>query len=197
MATSSFNPDRVIIAVLALLVLVLGFFLLQKGRVQDGYSAEGMPAADFSVAAEKVMPTLVKVENEVLTTHPPIAGLPEAGQIAETREGTGFFIDRQGLILTNYHVVAGAARITVTFTNGASYDAKVVGTDPNTDLAVVQVTGAPGALVKPITVGDSSQVKVGEMVIAIGVAGKILDANLDSARHRQLIDAAIKDMSKG
>jgi S1-C subfamily serine protease len=64
--------------------------------------------------------------------------------------------------------VSGAAKITVTFSNGSSYDARLVGTDPNADLAVIQVTNAPASLLKPVTVGDSTQVKVGEMVAAIG-----------------------------
>ncbi len=90
------------------------------------------------------------------------------GPIVPTAEGSGVIWDSAGHIVTNNHVVDGAAKITVTFTNGSSYDATVVGTDPNTDLAVIQVNGAPASLIKPIAVGDSAQVKVGEMVIAIG-----------------------------
>ncbi len=90
------------------------------------------------------------------------------GQIIPTAEGSGVIWDAAGHILTNNHVVSGAARITVTFSDGSSYDAKVVGTDPNSDLAIIQVNGAPSSLLKPITVGDSTQAKVGEMVVAIG-----------------------------
>jgi serine protease Do len=90
------------------------------------------------------------------------------GQIVPTAEGSGFIWDTAGHIVTNNHVVANAAKITVTFSDGSSYGAKVVGTDPNSDLAVIQVNGAPASLLEPITVGDSSQVKVGELVVAIG-----------------------------
>jgi serine protease Do len=90
------------------------------------------------------------------------------GQIVPSAEGSGVIWDNAGHILTNSHVVTGAAKITVTFSDGSSYDAKVVGTDPNMDLAVVQVTGAPASLLKPVTVGDSTQVKVGEIVVAVG-----------------------------
>jgi serine protease Do len=89
-------------------------------------------------------------------------------QIVPTALGSGVIWDGAGHILTNNHVVQGAARMTVTFSDGSSYDAKLVGTDPNSDLAVIQVNGAPSSLIKPITVGDSTQVKVGEMVVAIG-----------------------------
>ena len=89
-------------------------------------------------------------------------------QIVPTAEGSGFVWDTAGHIVTNNHVVNGAAKITVTFSDGSTYDATVVGTDPNSDLAVIQVTGAPASLLKPVTVGDSTQVKVGELVVAIG-----------------------------
>ena len=90
------------------------------------------------------------------------------GRIVPTAEGSGFIWDTAGHIVTNNHVVTGADKITVTFSDGSSYDAKLVGTDPNTDLAVIQVTGASVSLLKPVTVGDSTQVKVGEMVVAVG-----------------------------
>ena len=89
-------------------------------------------------------------------------------QIVPTAEGSGFVWDTAGHIVTNNHVVNGAAKITVTFSDGSTYDATVVGTDPNSDLAVIQVVGAPASLLKPVTVGDSTQVKVGELVVAIG-----------------------------
>ena len=89
-------------------------------------------------------------------------------QIVPTAEGSGFIWDTAGHIVTNNHVVEGATKITVTFSDGSSYDAKLVGTDPNSDLAVIQVTTAPAALLKPVTVGDSTQVQVGELVVAIG-----------------------------
>ncbi len=90
------------------------------------------------------------------------------GQVVPTALGSGFVWDDAGHIVTNNHVVDGAAKVTVTFPDGASYDAKVVGTDPNTDLAVIQVSNVPGSELRPITVGDSTQVKVGAMVVAIG-----------------------------
>ena len=81
--------------------------------------------------------------------------------------GSGFVWDSQGHIVTNNHVVAGAQSITVTFSDGTTVDAKVVGTDPNSDLAVLQVN-APASELHPVQMGDSNQVKVGEIAIAIG-----------------------------
>jgi 2-alkenal reductase len=82
-------------------------------------------------------------------------------------EGSGFVWDSQGHIVTNNHVVAGAQRVVVTFADGATAPATVVGTDPESDLAVVKVN--PGAVkLQPISVGDSTSVKVGQFVVAIG-----------------------------
>ncbi len=89
-------------------------------------------------------------------------------QVVPTAEGSGFVWDTQGHIVTNNHVVDGAAKISVTFADGSTASATVVGTDPANDLAVIKVSGVAAAKLKPVVVGDSSKVKVGEMVIAIG-----------------------------
>ncbi|MEK6834163.1 MAG: trypsin-like peptidase domain-containing protein, partial [Thermoproteota archaeon] len=72
-----------------------------------------------------------------------------------------------GHIITNNHVVEGSQKITVTFIDGTSYNAKVVGTDPYTDLAVIQVDVNP-SLLHPLPVGNSSTLRVGDQVAAIG-----------------------------
>ena len=80
--------------------------------------------------------------------------------------GTGFLIDAQGHILTNHHVIEGAERLTVKLSDGRSLRADVVGSDPDTDIALIKVDGAgpfPHA-----TLGDSSRLRVGEWVCAIG-----------------------------
>lgn len=81
--------------------------------------------------------------------------------------GSGFILDDQGHILTNFHVVEGAQRIQVTLFNGDSFDAEPVGVDPINDMAVVKITAPPEKL-HPIRFGDSSVLKVGMKVYAIG-----------------------------
>ncbi len=81
--------------------------------------------------------------------------------------GSGFLIDKAGDIVTNYHVVEGANTVQVSFSNHESMKAKVVGSDPATDIAVLKVV-APSRALKPLTLGDSSIVRVGDQVIAIG-----------------------------
>ena len=81
--------------------------------------------------------------------------------------GSGFIWDKQGDIVTNNHVVAGASSIQVTFSDGQSVSAKLVGADPYSDLAVVKVD-LPASALNPVQLADSSQVKVGQVAIAIG-----------------------------
>jgi serine protease Do len=81
--------------------------------------------------------------------------------------GSGLVLDSAGHILTNAHVVENAAKLTVTFADGRELSAKVVGQDPNTDVAVVRLEKPPANLVAA-RLGDSSKLEVGEWVLAIG-----------------------------
>ncbi|MCB0829711.1 MAG: trypsin-like peptidase domain-containing protein, partial [Solirubrobacterales bacterium] len=89
-------------------------------------------------------------------------------QGTSTATGSGFLIDTDGHMVTNNHVIEGAKKITVTLGDSdAVYDATVVGTDPSTDLALLKVD-APQDEMKPLKLGDSANVKVGDPVVAIG-----------------------------
>jgi S1-C subfamily serine protease len=81
--------------------------------------------------------------------------------------GSGSVIDKQGHILTNFHVVDGAERVEATLASGKSYPARLIGHDKTDDLAVLQVD-APAAELHPITFGDSADLKVGQRVYAVG-----------------------------
>ncbi len=82
--------------------------------------------------------------------------------------GSGFIYDTQGHIVTNYHVIENAGRISVTFLDGTEYRARVVGVDPYTDLAVIKVDDVSMDRLRPLPLGDSSRLEVGEQVAAIG-----------------------------
>ena len=103
-------------------------------------------------------------------------------------QGSGFVYDRQGHIVTNQHVVAGASSISVSFWNGVELDAELVGTDPSTDLAVLRVD-APAGLLSPLRLADSSAVDVGDPVLAMGspfgLEGTIT-SGIVSALHREM-----------
>ncbi|MFV0478071.1 MAG: S1C family serine protease [Parahaliea sp.] len=81
--------------------------------------------------------------------------------------GSGFVWDNNGLIVTNFHVIAGAQRLTVTFQDQSEYDAEIVGIAPGKDLAVLRIKEAPKDLVS-LPLGDSSELTVGRKVLAIG-----------------------------
>lgn len=81
--------------------------------------------------------------------------------------GTGFVWSREGYIVTNFHVIQQASRLTVTLQDGNAYEAEVVGFEPDKDLAVLRIT-APADKLTPIELGDSSLLEVGRKVVAIG-----------------------------
>jgi serine protease Do len=100
--------------------------------------------------------------------------------------GTGMIIDEQGHILTNHHVAGGATKIEVLLADGRRYPAKLVGTDPKTDLAVIRIA-AKGSL-PHVTFGDSDKVEVGQWVVAIGHPrglDQTVTQGIVSAKHRQ------------
>jgi S1-C subfamily serine protease len=102
--------------------------------------------------------------------------------------GSGFVMDKAGHIVTNYHVIAGAKTVQVSFSNNESMKASVVGSDPTTDLAVLRVDASARALT-PLTLGDSDFVQVGDQVVAIGNPfglSRTVTAGIVSALQRQI-----------
>ncbi len=110
------------------------------------------------------------------------------GTQSQSAEGSGFVYDTSGHVITNQHVVDGATSVRVTFWNGKTYTARVVGTDPSTDLAVLDVS-APSSVLYPLALGSSSKVQVGDNVVAIGAPfglAETVTAGIVSALHRQI-----------
>jgi S1-C subfamily serine protease len=86
----------------------------------------------------------------------------------EDSSGSGFIYDSQGHVVTNFHVVEGTTGVEVFFADGTPMKASVVGFDLDSDLAVLQLKNVPPELLRPVELGDSSQVQVGQRAIAIG-----------------------------
>lgn len=102
--------------------------------------------------------------------------------------GSGIVIDANGTILTNYHVVENAIKVTVSFEKGKAVEAKVVGKDPSNDLAVLRIS-TDGLTLHPLTLGDSSTAQVGDPVLAIGNPfdlERTLTTGVISALQRQI-----------
>jgi S1-C subfamily serine protease len=113
-------------------------------------------------------------------------------QQSSTSTGSGFLIDKGGHILTNYHVIQGADRrtgVTVQFEDNVSRHATVVGQDPSNDLAVLKVDPAGLPNVQPLSLGDSTTVRVGDPTLAIGNPfglDRTLTSGIVSALQRQI-----------
>src|SRR3954447_21773097 len=111
----------------------------------------------------------------------------QLGQQGEA-QGSGFVYSKTGYIITNDHVVSGASSVSVNFPSGATYKATVVGADPSTDIAVIKVN-APASVLKPLAVGNSSKLVVGDPVVAVGSPFGLdgtVTAGIVSALHRQI-----------
>jgi putative serine protease PepD len=159
-----------------------GSSVVREVTVTSGRSAASSTTtvgAVYKAAAKSVVEITVNGQTE--TT-------PFGGGGTQQAQGSGFVFDDQGHIVTNQHVVDGAQSISVTFSNGKSYDATVVGTDSSTDLAVLKVD-APTSLLSPLALADSSELEVGDGVIAIGSPfglDQTVTTGIVSALHREI-----------
>jgi S1-C subfamily serine protease len=126
-------------------------------------SGEGLTANEIY---RRDAPGVVNVRSQIVRdVSSPFNLFPEQERGEAT--GSGFVVDRQGTILTNAHVIEGAAKVSVQFEDDKTVDADVIGKDLSTDLAVLRVD--PGsARLKPLQLGDSSGIEVGDPTIAIG-----------------------------
>jgi S1-C subfamily serine protease len=116
---------------------------------------------------QRARPGVVRVSTEtVVRSSDPFGVFPTMAQ-EQRGLGSGFVVDKSGYIVTNYHVIQGAQRIRVSFSNNESMAARLVGRDPSTDVAVLKVSAESRAL-RPLELGDSDGVQVGDAVVAIG-----------------------------
>ncbi len=124
----------------------------------------------------------------VRQTESPFGFFRGEGEQQGQATGSGIVIDNKGTILTNWHVVQDAVKVTVSFENKQTVDAKVIGTEPSDDLALLHVS-AEGTKLHPIPLGDSSKVQVGDPVLAIGNPygfARTLTTGVVSALQRQI-----------
>lgn len=156
---------------------------------------------------EAVSPSVVQVDaaGEARAVRTPFGYMRQPGR---TAVGSGFIIDRSGLVITNNHVVDGAAKVAITFSDGTKRTAKVLGRDAKTDIAVLQIEG--GGNFQPIEWGNSDSIRVGESVFAVGSPfglGNTVTSGIVSARGREIgagpyddflqVDAAINTGNSG
>ena len=149
-------------------------------RSEAALSSEGLSAADIY---QNVSPSVVEITSTLQSGGP-------FGQQAQGT-GTGVVLDSDGRILTNNHVIDGAQNIQVRFYDGSTSSAKVLGTDPANDLAVIQATDS-GLQLHPAQLGDSDALRVGDPVLAIGNP-----FNLESTLTQGIVSATGRTYSTG
>lgn len=150
------------IAVLLLVIVVLGSVALYYSPVLDGLRPRTFtPDQIYAISSQGVVTIQGVVQDLTLSTYPNGTLNPVLG--------TGFAINYGGsyYIVTNYHVIQGLLYSTVTFSNGDSFPAKILGSDAYSDIAVVSVNATPSEY-HPLQLGSSAGLKVGETVVAIG-----------------------------
>ncbi|MEX1146922.1 MAG: trypsin-like peptidase domain-containing protein, partial [Sphingomonadales bacterium] len=154
----------------------------------------------FADLAEQVLPSVVDITvtktvergqgglEDFLRRFDP--RMPDRGPLPPRQQaggGTGFVIDRDGIIITNNHVVEGADSITVRFQNGDEYEATLQGSDAGTDIAVIRIE--PRHRLTALKFGDSDKARVGDWVITIGnpfgLSGTVT-SGIISARNRNI-----------
>ena len=160
--------------------------------------------ASFADLAEKLMPSVVNIASTqtIKTTSNPFKnfefppGSPFEDMFKEfnkpterkaTALGSGFIIDKKGIVVTNNHVIQGAEDIVVSVNGSTEYKAKVIGTDPYMDLAVLQIESDEKFI--PVSFGNSDKARVGDWVIAIGNPfgfGGTVTSGIISSRNRDI-----------
>jgi S1-C subfamily serine protease len=185
-----------------LVVLVAGLILIEAGVVDTSNdsssssatvapAALARPASDSSKGLtvhdiyQRDAQGVAYIKSDIVQQTQSVFGFPQ--QQRSTATGSGFLIDTDGHILTNAHVVQGAKQVDVQLGDGDTQSAQIVGTDPSSDIALLKVDGTNG--VNPLPLGDSSQVEVGDPVVAIGNPfglDRTVTSGIVSALQRQI-----------
>ena len=155
---------RTTAAALAALALATAPARAQEGRAAPAAAAvQPMIEAEnaFMAVAEAVTPSVVSIRTERAIRDPRV----RPGTRVPAGSGSGFIVSRDGYIMTNNHVVAGASRVNVVLLDKREFVARVVGRDPTTDVAVIKIDGAD---FPALGLGDDARARVGQWVLAIG-----------------------------
>lgn len=167
----SSSPSRAGIFVPAILGFIAAWLLFsQQSGLRPASPREVAPRGDLMPEEERVIQTFEEASPSVvfITTKARARG-PFRFSVREVDRGSGsgFVWDKQGHVVTNYHVIAPGDKFEVTFADHTSYDAEVVGVGPDKDLAVLKVS-KPSTELHPLPVGTTKDLRVGQKVLAIG-----------------------------
>jgi len=129
--------------------------------IPDEQEAANALEAQIIAVNDRVGLSVVNITNRSIVYDMFMRAIPQEGG------GSGFVYDREGHIVTNFHVVENADELLVTLSNGQVYEARLIGADPTNDLAVIGID-AGADLPEPVALGDSDKLRVGQFVVAIG-----------------------------
>jgi len=165
--------------------------VFRTSTTPTSFKGAGINEVDFTIAAENTVHAVVHVKNMTLSKGPnSIMDFfygSEARQIPQIGTGSGVIISPDGYIVTNNHVIAEAQALKVTLNNNKTYDAELIGTDPNTDIALIKIDTERS--LPYLAFGDSDNTKVGEWVLAVGNPFNLtstVTAGIVSAKARAL-----------
>lgn len=183
-----------ILAVLAVILIAGAAYTMGGGVTFGPQSASAAPVLYSEDAVTAIYNTVSPAVVEIQTTQ---QGTGFYGRSFQQGEGSGFLVDNQGHILTNNHVVSGATTVQVVLDGGKTIDAKVVGTDPIDDLALISVDPAAVSGITPLQFADSGAVKPGQMAIAVGNPYGLVDSitiGIISGINRSLSGSSLTGM---
>jgi serine protease Do len=174
--TKSIPRFLILLILVAFVATFMFHFSIQTSPNTPSVSAQmlNQPQSPFVKVYEKVSPAVVRIDvkSEVVQQVDPMwqrfFGLPQQQKQLLQGEGSGVIIDHEGHVITNNHVVAGAKEIKVILGTNETYDATVVGSDPETDVAVIKLKNKTFQDGSVAELGDSDQLKPGDWAIAIG-----------------------------
>ncbi|MGB5663164.1 S1C family serine protease [Eudoraea sp.] len=167
--------------------------LLPTSNKPVSYKGNGINEVDFTIAAENTVNAVVHVKNLTLNSSP--GSLldffygSESRQIPQIGTGSGVIISPDGYIVTNNHVIAKANEIRITLNNNKTYEAEIIGSDPNTDIALLKIDVDEN--LPYLAFGDSDEAKIGQWVLAVGNP-----FNLTSTVTAGIVSAKARDLGR-
>ncbi len=169
-AAAAIRPNKwlIITAAIAVAALIAGLLIGNAWRGRDNNVLSVLPASErIELFNEDLVQSLyasaIKAVVQIETTQ----GQAGTG-IFGRGQGSGFLVSNKGEVLTNYHVVQGASRLTVILDDGTRLPAEVAGADPSNDIALVKVNADAVKTIAPLPLGDSSLVRPGQLAVALG-----------------------------
>lgn len=167
--------------------------LLTTSNRPASFKGNGINEVDFTIAAENTVNAVVHVKN--LTLNSSKGSLldffygSESRQIPQIGTGSGVIISPDGYIVTNNHVITKANEIRITLNNNKTYEAEIIGTDPNTDIALIKIDVDEN--LPYLAFGDSDEAKIGQWVLAVGNP-----FNLTSTVTAGIVSAKARDLGR-